>query len=314
MKQFFARLLLFLALLAAGCAGVLYLSSTNLLRGFFTDITDSGAYSYASSDSILPYITQVQTPDATTKLVVGDSVCWQVFDPLKACNPVYSIAGTNRAVTMAGQYLLAAAYLESHPAATEIYLVVGFEAFSSGFDATYGYQYAVLPFAQAGLLGGLDATTQAELKDAYGSFFLHPGVVRWLDRSPLAKKLYLNFLAARLPQGSAEPVNALSVRCLQRLYDLCAAKGVALHLLSPPVADSPERRQTAATLQASFEKTGMAALFPEYFADIPYYPAEEFRDGTHLADAFSNMAHLTVILDKMKADTGLLGDFVTSYG
>lgn len=314
MKAFLLRLAAFvLAALVLFC-GVLGLSAFAPFSEIFAKLTGSTDYSASASEEIGGHIANVQAADGAAALILGDSVCWQVFDPFSLCNTAYRIDGSNRAVTIAGQYLLAKAFLDAHPGATDVYLIVTPESFSAGFDAGYGYQYAAAPFAAAGLLGGLDETTRAELNAAYGAPFLTGTFARWADASPLVKKLYLNALELAPAQESAGPLISLAARNLQNLAALCAEQGAAFHLLCAPLADTEDRRSTMAALEAAFREQGLYDSYSAYFTETPWYDPGLFgEDGIHFDNTVADMEFCAQVVRDIQTATGLLDGLVLSY-
>lgn len=315
MKGFLLRLAAFvLAALVLFC-GVLGLSAFAPFSEIFAKLTDSTGYSASASEEIGGHIANVQADDGAAALILGDSVCWQVFDPFSLCNTAYRIDGSNRAVTIAGQYLLARAFLDAHPGATDVYLIVTPESFSAGFDAGYGYQYAAAPFAAAGLLDGLDKTTRAELNAAYGAPFLTGRFARWADASPLVKKLYLNALELLPARENTGPLIPLAARNLQNLADLCEERGAAFHLLCAPLADTEDRRSTMAALEAAFREQGLYDRYSAYFTQTPWYDPGLFgEDGIHFDNTVADMEFCASVVRDIQTATGLLDGLVLSYG
>ena len=314
MKGFLLRLAAFVLAALVLFAGVLGLSAFAPFSEIFANLTDSTGYSASASEEIGAHIANVQAEDGATALILGDSVCWQVFDPFSLCNTAYRIDGSNRAVTLAGQYLLAKAFLDAHPGATDVYLILTPDSFAAGFDAGYGYQYAAAPFAAAGLLDGLDATTRAELNAAYGAPFLTKGFVRWADASPLVKKLYLNALEALPAKESEGALPAMAARNLQNLADLCAERGADFHLLCAPLADSEARRTSMAALEEAFRAAGLYDSYSTYFTQTPWYDLALFgEDGVHFDNATADMDFYAQVVRDIQAATGLLDGLVLSY-
>ena len=313
MKGFLLRLAAFvLAALVLFC-GVLGLSAFAPFSEIFAKLTSSTDYSASASEEIGGHIANVQAADSATALILGDSVCWQVFDPFSLCNTAYRIDGSNRAVTIAGQYLLAKAFLDAHPGATDVYLILTPESFSAGFDAGYGYQYAAAPFAAAGLLDGLDETTRAELTAAYGAPFLTGTFARWAD-APLVKKLYLNALEPAPTQESTGPLIPLAARNLQNLADLCRERGAAFHLLCAPLADTEDRHATMAALETAFREQGLYDSYSAYFTETPWYDPELFgEDGVHFDNTVADMDFCASVVRDIQTATGLLDGLVLSY-
>lgn len=70
-----------------------------------------------------------------------------MLNPFQEFNDSYAILGSNAAVTMIGQCLLAEKFIENHPQTTDVYLVM--RAFPGGGVSAekLAYQYLVVPFA-----------------------------------------------------------------------------------------------------------------------------------------------------------------------
>lgn len=314
MKGFLLRLAAFVLAALVLFAGVLGLSAFAPFSEIFAKLTASTGYSASASEEIGAHIANVQADDGATALILGDSVCWQVFDPFSLCNTAYRIDGSNRAVTLAGQYLLAKAFLDAHPGATDVYLILTPDSFAAGFDAGYGYQYAAAPFAAAGLLDGLDETTRAELNAAYGAPFLTKDFVRWADASPLVKKLYLNALEVLPDKESEGALPAMAARSLENLAALCEGRGAAFHLLCAPLADSEARRTSMAALEEAFRQAGLYDSYATYFTCTPWYdPALFGEDGVHFDNATADMDFYAQVIRDIQAATGLLDGLVLSY-
>lgn len=318
MKRFLLRLAAFLLAALALFAGVVALSATPLLSEPLAKLTASTGYDDSAGQEMAAHIANVQADDGATRLILGDSVAWQVCDPFSLCNTDYRIDASNRAVTLAGQYLLAKAFLDAHPGATEVCLMLTPESFSAAFDAGAGYQYAASPFAAAGLLDGLDPVTLEEMRRAYGAPFLSKTFARAADASPLVKKLYLNALTALAPErvpGSGDgPLASMAARCLQELADLCAQRGADFHLLCAPLPDTDERRDTMNALRTAFADAGLLDEFSSYFDSIPWYDAALFgSDGIHFDSAQADMDFFAGVVRDIQADTGLFDGIVLSY-
>ena len=315
MTKFLLRLAAFVLAALVLFLGVLGLSALGPFSDIFAKLTASTGYSASASEEIGAHITAVQARDGATALILGDSVCWQVFGPFSLCNTAYRIDGSNRAVTLAGQYLLAKAFLDAHPDATDVYLIITPDSFSAGFDAGYGYQYAAAPFAAAGLLGGLDDTTRAELTAAYGAPFLTGTFARWADASPLVKKLYLNALEVWQPAAAQSgPLVPLARRNLENLETLCQERGAAFHLLCAPLADSEDRHTAMASLEQAFRDAGLYDSYSAYFTQAPWYDRALFgEDGVHFDNATADMDFYARVIGEIQNATGLLDGLVLSY-
>ena len=147
------------------------LSATERFRGAFAALTDSSGYEEEAEREVAAYLAKSRTPGSYTKLLVGDSVCAQMTEAFYDCNQQYCLVGNNRALTMAGEYLLVKEFLETHENVSEVWLMAGPDLLQTSIDATYSYSYVVLPFLQADLLDELDEETAEEMEETFGSLF-----------------------------------------------------------------------------------------------------------------------------------------------
>lgn len=313
-RQFALRLALWALAVLAAFGGVLLLSAREPFRTPLAKLTASTEYTDDASREVAGHLANVQAADGATKLIVGDSVCWQVCDPFSLCNTDYRIDGCNRALTLAGQYLLIDQFLLNHPDATDVYLMLGPASFAAGFDSSYGYQYAALPFAKAGLLGRLDGETRAEMNAAYGAPFVTAGFAGWVDASPLGKKLYLNALRALQAGEDGGALAPLAARNLRRIEERCREAGAAFHLLCDPISDSEGSLAALAALEEAFRAEGLYERYESYFTQVPVYPAALFQaDDTHFDYAQADQDFLAGVLEAIRQETGLLEGLVTAY-
>lgn len=314
MKRFLLRLAGFVLAALVLFAGVLGLSAVEPFAGILTRLTDSTGYASSVTGEIGAHIDRVRTPDGATALILGDSVCYQILDPFRLCNDRYRIEASNRAVTLAGQYLLAKAFLDAHPDATDVYLIVTPDSFAAGLGGGLVYQYAVVPFARAGLLDGLDEDTRAELQAVYGAPFLTGTFARWTDASPLVKKLYLNGVEAVHPSRNQGQMAPVARRNLENLADLCRERGVALHLLPAPVADTEYQHSAMTMLEQAMQEAGLYEEFSSYFSAVTWYdPALFQEDEIHFDYSAADMEFCAEAVQNLARASGLLDGLVLSY-
>lgn len=314
MKQFLWRLVVFLLAALLLFAGVLGISAVEPFSRILAKLTASTGYDASVAEEMGGHIDSVSAPDGATALILGDSVCYQILDPFRLCNDRYRIEASNRAVTLAGQYLLAQAFLDAHPEATDVYLVLTADSFAAQLGSGLAYQYAVAPFARAGLLDNLDGETLAELRADYGAPFLSGTFAAWADASPLVKKLYLNWVEARDSSQGQGPLTPAARRNLEHLAELCRERGAALHLLPAPVADTQERRASMAQLEQAMRDAGLYEEFSSYFTSVTWYDPALFQaDGLHFDYTVADMDFCAEAVRNLARASGLLDGIVLSY-
>lgn len=295
MKKFFLKLFLFVCLFLMISGAFLVLSAQENLRMKIADLTGSGDYAYEDfgAKEIVPFVERVQEKNDCSKLIIGDSVCNQIFERYYEMNDVYCICGSNQAISLSGQYILAKEFIKNHENVTDIYLILTMGSLGTGYGAKLGYQYAVMPFVLTDTIGNLDDETRDLMAKRYGRFFCQRPVVKLIDQSPLSMKLYLNMLAKKNELFTTETdrvISKVSYKYLYELQTLCESEGVTFHLIPGPHADSEARHNLEQQLREEIMVNGDSDI-PElksYPDQIIYYPEEAFRDGIHFDEKVVN--------------------------
>ena len=239
-------------------------------------------------NEIKPKIQKVQDDTDQTMLILGDSMCAQMFraEEWNDLADKICINGTNAAITMTGQYILLEQFLEYHENVTDVWLILRPHSISSkSFGITWGYQYMIMPFVETDTIGLLEADTVNQLENICGSLFLKKKTVRFLDQSAIGRKIYLNHLGNRKEIGFD---NDIGWQYLEKMKLLCDEKEVALHLLPAPVADTEENREIIRSLQNEYDSIAFGQYFSGYFQHISYFPPEQSADGVHFSDEYSS--------------------------
>lgn len=307
--NYLLRAILFTIILCALVLGIFCLSGTTALKSLFCTITDSKEVIYCGYYNTLPSIERVQSDDNTTKLIVGDSICSQLFNPLREYNDTYCIAGDNRAILLSGQYILISEYLKTHPDATDVYLMLRPHNLASQLDSQTGYMYAVAPFVATDTLNNLDDSTINEMHDIYGSYALNKYFVKLMVNSPMAAKLYLNNLSTyHYVQTEAESgFSELSHQYLRNIITLCDSYDVELHFIAMPLGDTEINRNHVEYLDGLIAESEFADVFDNYCEQALYYAPENFPDGFHFGGGNIN---LNDVVRDIVEETGELQDLV----
>lgn len=284
MKKFYLNILLFTIVMAGTLIIFDYLSMMEPTRTIIADLTGSSYYvsEKAASRVMKSYINKVQTQDGSTKLIIGDSVCGQMFNNLQECNDDFSIAASNAAVTMTSQYILAKEYLDNHPDATDIFLIVLPKSLKVKLGSTMGYQYAVMPFVRTGTIQDLDEDTIQIMESVYGKFFMKPSTVAAIDLSGMNLKLYLNFLEEYSSAYSFQKPYELADRYVYKIYEICQERNINFHLYPCPMPET--NKEYVEGLKQEFEESLIYEINPEFLESIYYYPADEFTGSHFYAD------------------------------
>lgn len=304
-KRLYKNLFGIIAIVIVSILSLDLLSLRGYTRELIAQLTDSDDY-FANNgpDFINPLIRQAQKDDGTTALILGDSFAYQVFIHLKDYNPEISFLMSNGAVTMAGQYVIAKEYLDNHPEATDVYLLVLPESIGRTFDTKWGYQYAVLPFIETHTLADFNEETVQIMKDTYGELFMNETIATLVDKSGINRKLYLNYMREKTDGYKLSYYYELSDIYLMKLIDLCNSKNVNLYFYPCPVSEA--KRDEVTTYEASYEESETYKINPDYFDMIYYYPAEWSEDNTHLEYEYRSPEYVDTILMELLKGSPLL--------
>ncbi len=310
MKHFYKKTAIFLLILVFVIVIVDWLSMTSEFRVAIAKLTGSEEYLTENngSDEIIPYIERVRTKDQYTKLIIGDSVCGQMYRNLQVFNDDVCIIGGNAAITMAGQYILVHEFLENHEDATDIYLILVPLSLNSTFDTKFGYQYTAMPFVLTDTLQLLDENTIEKMESIYGEFFMKKPVVYAIERSAINRKLYLNELQKRVTVEEEGRISEVALQYLVKIKELCDERGVTLHLLPGPYSDSEAQAVLYEELRTEYEASVLNEYFPNYLDDAWIYPSEQFGDDLHFGGAFANQQSYNEKIKEMYEGTKLLED------
>ena len=299
----FKKAILFTAILIV-LMGILNVISLSVpVKGYFNKIAclDGGRYGY---DEVVPVLELVGEDDGTDTLIIGDSVAGQMFEGLIGKDPSVLICPTNRAVTFAGQYIFVKKYLDTHPDAKEVYIVMYTGSLASTIDTQLSYQYVAMPFIINGYGEDLDDVVMSKLKRNYGSPFLHPRVMNMINNSAMDRVIFLKAVSEiaehRFGEQEPEIVSDVTVDYLNRIYELCDSHGVEVCLLSTPLCDTDVRRTECERIREIFEETGLAELYPDYCDSFNFMDKQYFLDDeVHFKPEYKSREFFDPIIDRM---------------
>ena len=307
MKRFIKKLIIFVSILISIILCGMYLSHLDEWREYFTRITDSNGYIEAfvnGSDEIKPFILEVQEQNDTEILILGDSICHQMFEDLREINGDITIAASNAAITMAGQFILAKEYLDNHANAKEVYLMVHPTSLKRTFDTSYGYQYIVMPFSETGTIDALAEETINICKEVYGKIFMNPKIVYMINKSGMNRKLYLNMLQKYGKSYEEKEPFEIANKYVSKIYELCKERGVDFYLLPAPVSEALS--STCEELEIEYKGTWLEKYFPDYFSNINYFSAEQTEDYFHFSGEYENQEYLNEKINMVFKDTPII--------
>ena len=295
MKRFYVKGISFIMILFSVLVGFDLLSMHGSFRQLFSNWTDSASYLERGPDEIKPYIVKAQFQDDSTKLIIGDSVCRQMFNGLQEYNSDFTIIGSNGAITMAGQYIMTKEYLDNHPNATDVFLIILPQSLGRTFDTKWGYQYAVMPFVETNTINDLDDSTLKIMDGTYGKVFLNKKVVNALYLSAVNRKIYLNYISNRTDGYILSNHFELSDQYVVKMAELCESKGVDFYMYPCPVCEI--KKESVDSIKDEFMESQTYNINPQFISMIQYYPTGQATDGTHFSGDYANQ---DVLNEKIK--------------
>lgn len=301
MKKLYGKGLLFCMIILCFCICILHLSTREPARSIIAKWTDSEGFMEANT--MLPSFAQANIADGTTQLLIGDSIANQLFVSLGEKNPQTAILTTNAALLMPGQYLLAKEYLENHPHATDVFLVIHPLPLTRTFDTEWGYRYGAMTYVETGAIKDLEQNTIDTMEDLYGRFFMNKEVVNLIEASPICRKLCLSYIDFNKENDSLAFPFEMADQYAQKLYDLCQKNKVTLHIHPSPVSEF--YREQVTELAEAYTSTWMYSQFPNYFNEIMYYPDEWSEDLSHFSGEYAERDSLNAIIRQAYGTTPL---------
>lgn len=238
-------------------------------------------------DQIKPVIDKVREKNDKTKLILGDSVCKQMYEGIEYYNEDTCIAGCNQAISMSGQYILLKEFLESHDNVSDVWMIVHPTSIFTDFSKELGYIYGVLPYVEKEDLDYLDDDTIVRIKKSFGLFSTNIRFAEFVDKSAVGRKLYLNLLKE---YGTIKPAGEEphGVKYLKKMKYLCDENGIEMHLLPAPINDLDNNKKMVEKMPERFKSNGLDDMFPDYCSRIHMYPIEQFGDGAHFGYGYDN--------------------------
>ena len=194
------------------------------------------------------------------KLIVGDRVANQLFE--YRGNEKYKVLTGNGAMTMVWQYVFVRDYLEYNPQTKDVYLCITPDVLAYGFDADLNYTYLIITLARTNNMDVLEQPQLELLKSMYGSVFLKPQMAKFVGKSGLNTKLYLNAVEKfyeMFPKRKAIVEKAdnldLAETYIMKIYKLCKERNVTMHLLPNPKKDIQKNRDYIKELEEKYKKS-----------------------------------------------------------
>ena len=302
LKKLFGKGIVFCGIILSICVGVIFLSTQDPYRQRIAEWTDS--QDFMDDNEVLPGFDGARKQDQTRQLLIGDSICGQMFYEFQEYNQHISMQASNAPFMITGQYILAEEYLKYHPEATDIFLVMHPVPLTRTFDTQWSYRYGVMTYAEVDAMERLDENTRDAMVSVYGKVFIKKEIVQLIEDSPILRKLYLNYVNFNRESYAQSSFFEIADQYVKKLYELCEQNGVTLHLYPAPVTEF--FREHVSALAQEYDKTWMSKKFPDYFNDILYYPNEWSKDMSHFGGKYEEPEMLKETIERAYEDTALL--------
>ncbi len=310
MKKFYLKSTLLIFFIFIILAVIEVLSVTENYSQPIAKLTDSEEYlnHMDGPNWINPLIEKVSVDNGEDTLIIGDSVCRQLFIELSDINDTTCIAPAIAPFTICGQYVLAKLFIENHPNASDIYLLLApTNIHNNDFDINYSYQYLVMPLVETDKLDYLDNSTIERIEELFGRYSTDKKFVYAVDKSGLNRKLYLNYIET---QSNRKPSDGKSIpiffEYFPKIEKLCEENNVTLHFLSCPISDSETRTETSNNGLELLRSSELNKWYNDYKASVKIYPQEMFSDDTHFGYPYNSQTSFNKIINETYKDTGLL--------
>lgn len=301
MKKLFIKGLLFCIIIFMVVACFIYFSTKEPTRSVIARWTNSE--DFMAGSGLLSHFTRAKEANGSTRLIIGDSIANQLFSGLQSNNPNTDILTTNAALMITGQYLLAEEYINSHPDATDIFLVIHPLPLTRTFDTEWGYRYAVMTYVETDTIDYLDENTIDAMASVYGAFFMKKNIVSLIENSPVCRKLYLSYIDINREDYVQESPFEIADQYVKKLYDLCLENQVELHVYPSPVSEYFKNQ--VMELSEEYGNTWMSTKFPDYFNQIMFYPDAWSEDLSHFSGEYAERGWLNEIINQAYVQTAL---------
>lgn len=307
MKKYIVKTIVFLLCFCALNFFVLLLSPVPYLNKLIAVGFGCADYTNEWTGETRSAISRLRAKPQAEKAILGDSVAGQLFASLNSENPEYCISNGNAAFLLIGQWVMLNAYLEDHPNAQEVFLVLRPTSLGERMNTHYSYQFVVVPFYNDEYSSLLLPSTIEEIKRLYPEVSRSAQFMAWFQKSYLLRYITLNFLLDQTEYTAENAVSEEAGEYLEKMFELCEEKDVKLYVLACPMADTDENRMLEQNIREALEERGLLEKMPYYFDSLLYYPQELLSDGIHFKSVEDVRSE---VISHYQVVTGKMGDIV----
>jgi hypothetical protein len=209
--------------------------------------------------------------DSRKKVLIGDSVGYQLFPNTRSEPSINSLAG-NQAVSMVGQYILVKNYLEAGNKIDTLIGVFTPFSFKGNLDQVFTYHCFIKPFYRSKYMEEFTPTVHQQVEKIP------------FHRYAQIPHIYATTWAPKVKLEEVKPVNFLSPiskEYLNKLVELASIHNFHFKIIPAPTSENSRSKVNDLLGKESLE-SNLDKIFTDYFHDIIYLDSTLFYDGTHL--------------------------------
>ncbi len=227
------------------------------------------------------------------RIIVGDSVAYQLFNASNQKNSRYFHLPTNAATTLMGHYILLMEYAK-HNVLKEIVILMHPYSLKDNLDRKYTANYVVGVFFRKPYREYITPYAEKQIKNCPWWF-----IPIWLRHFPELCLINYQDVNPR-PFGCDGYISPLSLEYIQMLGRYCETNHVDLRVVAPPLPE-PQLHLDYSFMKEQVATHGLGKYFENYF-NFTSMPTDEFVDELHPKTQFLSKARsLTDICWEQKA-------------
>lgn len=202
-------------------------------------------------------------------LLAGDSVGWQLFEPLNSNDDMTSLA-CNQAIDVIGHYLLFDNFFSKPNSVEKLHFLYNPFSLSNDLNHKFTYNYFLKPFYSHRYVNKITPYAMAQIDKIPFSTFSRLSFVKMSSFSP-----------SYSPEVNRDYVLSItSLDYFGKIEDLMSEKNIDFKILSPPIKES--RKSEVLELKRKYQSSAVRTkTMDEYFDNILFLPDSFYRDDIH---------------------------------
>ena len=260
MKKFFKQLVVF-----SLCAAILtqVLPIYLIITGKYKVIVKGYNIYYALEKS--------KKKNKSRKLIIGDSVGYQLFNNTEYNEPINSLT-CNQAIGMVGYYILLNNYLSAGNEIDTLFILVNPFNLNNNLDQVYTFHYFIKPFYNATYKPYFTETVNTQIKKIpYYWLYWFPYILstNWApDFTPPEVKDYTL-------------LSPITIEYLKKIQELSAVNNIKIIILPTPTKNSM-KKELEKFNKKEIILNGFEKEFEGYFEKMIFVDDKDFSDDVHL--------------------------------